>query len=273
MLNPSTKAILIVSFGTSYEDTRKLTIEAIEHDIERACPDYHIYRAWTSKMIMAKLLKRDGIKISNVREAMERMTVDGITDVIVQPTHVLNGIENDFMKEDALFYKKYFSSITFGNPLLTTEADNTAVVAAITQEFSTLAKTEALVLMGHGTTHFSNSVYAGLNYQLCDLGYSNIFIGTVESYPAIASMLSSVKEYQAERVILAPFMIVAGDHAKNDMASDKEDSWRTHFEQAGYPVSCVLKGLGEYPAIRDLFVTHVKEACSRSCPLIGKELR
>lgn len=260
MLNQSTKAILIVSFGTSYEDTRKVTIEAIEHDIEQACPNYPIYRAWTSKMIMAKILKRDGIKVLNVKEAMKQMAADGITDVIVQPTHILNGIENDLMKEDALSYQNSFSSITFGNPLLTTEADNDAVIQALLTEFSDLKPDEALVLMGHGTTHFSNSIYAGINYQLQDQGHSNIFLGTVEAYPAMESMLRSVNQYQPRKVILTPFMIVAGDHAKNDMASDKEDSWRSQFENAGYDVSCILKGLGEYPAIRKLLIKHVQEA-------------
>jgi len=264
MSNQSTKAILIVSFGTSYEDTRKVTIEAIEHDIEQACPNYHIYRAWTSKMIMAKILKRDGIKVLNVKEAMAQMAADGITDVIIQPTHVLNGIENDLMKEDALSYQNSFSTITFGNPLLTTEEDNDAVIQALLAEFSDLKADEALVLMGHGTTHFSNSIYSGINYQLQDRGYSNIFLGTVEAYPALESMLRSVNQQQPRKVILSPFMIVAGDHAKNDMASEEEDSWRSQFENAGYDVTCILKGLGEYPAIRELLVKHVQEACQLS---------
>lgn len=259
MSDASKKAILIVSFGTSYEDTRKITIEAIEHDIEQAYPEYPVYRAWTSKMIMAKLLKRDGIKILNVREAMEKMAADGITDVIVQPTHVLNGIENDLMKEDALHYSSSFRTITFGTPLLTTEEDSDAVINAVASEFSDLKDDEMLVLMGHGTTHFSNSVYAGLNYKFQDYGHPNIFVGTVEAYPAIDSMLKTVKQYNPKKVILAPFMIVAGDHAKNDMASDEEDSWRTQFEAAGFSVDCVLKGLGEYDSIRNLFVNHVKE--------------
>ena len=254
------KAILIVSFGTSYEDTRKVTIEAIEKDIEADCPQLAIYRAWTSKMIMAKILKRDGIKILNVREAMEKMREDGITDVVVQPTHVLNGIENDLMIEDALAYQADFNTITFGDPLLTTTEDLEMVIKAIKNNFKQLGKDELLVMMGHGTTHYTNTVYAALNYQLQDQGIDNIIIGTVEAYPDITSMLSYADKVKPKQVVLAPFMIVAGDHAKNDMASEEEDSWRSQFEAAGYNVSCVLKGLGEYPEIRQLLVEHTRKS-------------
>ena len=158
----SKKAILIVSFGTSYENTRKRTIDAIERDIADAFPVCPVYRAWTSKMIIAKLKKRDGIIIHTVKEAMEQMLLDGITDVIVQPTHVINGIENDQMKADALSFRDRFSSIVFGNPLLTTEEDNQAVVQAVAGEFQDMDQETALVLMGHGTEHYANSVYAAL---------------------------------------------------------------------------------------------------------------
>ena len=171
MTDASKKAILVVSFGTSFADTREKNIDAIEAKIREAFPEYSHYRAWTSKMIMAKLLKRDQIKIPNVREAMEQMIADGITDVIVQPTHVINGIENDLMKEDALSYRDHFRSIVFGNPLLTTEEDNHRVVHAVASQFAPLLNEEtALVLMGHGTTHFANSIYAALNFKFQDEG-------------------------------------------------------------------------------------------------------
>lgn len=263
MPDASKKAILVVSFGTSFAETREKTIDAIEKEIADAFPDYQIYRAWTSKMIMAKLLRRDGIKILNVREAMEKMRDDGITDVIVQPTHVINGIENELMTEDALMYQSSFSSITFGNPLLTTEEDNHHVVHTIAAHFSHLCEDhEALVLMGHGTTHFSNAIYAALNFKFQDEGFSNIFLGTVEAYPTMDSLLKAVKKTKAAKVILAPFMIVAGDHATNDMAGDDEDSWYTQFKDAGFEVECILKGLGEYPEIRSLFVDHIRTVIS-----------
>ncbi|MGI6006882.1 MAG: sirohydrochlorin cobaltochelatase [Ruminococcus sp.] len=261
MQNESKKAILVVSFGTSFPETREKNIDAIEAEIKKSFPEYSHYRAWTSKMIMAKLLKRDNIKIRNVSEAMEQMYEDGVTDVVIQPTHVINGIENDLMKEDALKYQDRFHSITFGNPLLTTEEDNHRVVHAVASQFaSELDSQTALVLMGHGTTHFANSIYAALNFKFQDEGYSNIFLGTVEAYPTMDSLLKAVQKTNARKVLLAPFMIVAGDHATNDMAGNDEESWKVQFEQAGFSVECILKGLGEYPEIRTLFNDHVRDA-------------
>ena len=254
------KAILAVSFGTSHNDTRKVTIDAIERDMQEAFPDYMLYRAWTSKMIIKKLKNRDNVHVFTVREAMEQMKKDGITDVLIQPTHVINGIENDLMKEDALAYRDDFHSITFGDPLLTSAEDNLAVIQAIADEFSDLAQDQVLVLMGHGTTHYANSIYAALDYTFKDKGYKNIFLGTVEAYPSMESLMRMVKEYNPSKVVLAPFMIVAGDHAKNDMAGDDPESWYSQFKAAGFEVEPVVKGLGEYPWVRRLLVDHLKLA-------------
>ena len=237
----SKKAILIVSFGTSYENTRKRTIDAIERDIADAFPACPAYRAWTSKMIIAKLKKRDGIIIHTVKEAMEQMLLDGVTDVIVQPTHVINGIENDQMKADALSFRDRFSSIVFGNPLLTTEEDNQAVVQAVADEFQGMDQETALVLMGHGTEHYANSVY-----------------------PALDSLLRAADSFQPKKIVLAPFMIVAGDHAQNDLAGEDPDSWMNRLSSEGYEVTPVLKGLGEYPKIRQVLVDHVQQAMDAS---------
>lgn len=254
------KAILAVSFGTSHNDTRKVTIDAIERDMQEAFPDYMLYRAWTSKMIIKKLKNRDNVHVFTVREAMEQMKKDGITDVLIQPTHVINGIENDLMKEDALAYRDDFHSITFGDPLLTSAEDNLAVIQAIADEFSGLAQDQVLVLMGHGTTHYANSIYAALDYTFKDKGYKNIFLGTVEAYPSMESLMRMVKEYNPSKVVLAPFMIVAGDHAKNDMAGDDPDSWYSQFKAAGFEVEPVIKGLGEYTGVRSLLVEHLRVA-------------
>lgn len=251
-------AILAVSFGTSHNDTRKVTIDAIEEALKNACPNASLYRAWTSKMIIKKVNARDNAKIMTVSEAMEQMKQDGISDVLVQPTHVINGIENDLMKEDALAYKDSFHSISFGAPLLTSEEDTNKVIDILADEFSWLDKKQALVFMGHGTTHFSNSIYAALDYAFKDKGHPNIFLATVEAYPSIDSLKRLVDAYKPEEIVLAPFMIVAGDHAKNDMAGDDPDSWYSKFKAAGYQVKPVLKGLGEYKGIQDLFVEHLK---------------
>ena len=237
------KAILVVSFGTSVNETREKTIDCIEADIRKANPDASIYRAWTSKMIIRKLKNRDGVTIHTVKEAMEAMIRDGIKELIVQPTHIINGIENDLMKEDVLAYADHFDSIRFGTPLLTSTKD-----------------IEEAILMGHGTTHYANTAYAALDYTFKDLGYSNVLIGTVEAYPSIPSILRGLKELQPEKIHLTPFMIVAGDHATNDMAGEEEDSWKNQFEAAGYTVECHLKGLGEYEGIRKIFLKHIEES-------------
>ena len=171
-------AILAVSFGTSHADTREKTIDRIEEDIQKAYPDDKVYRAWTSKMIIKKIWNRDGVKIFNVKEAMEQMKADGIKNVLVQPTHVINGIENDLMQEDVKAYADAFESISFGTPLLTTEEDNIRVAKAVAEDLQP-GKENALVLMGHGTSHYANSVYAALDYRFKDMGYDNIFLGTV----------------------------------------------------------------------------------------------
>lgn len=259
----ATKAILAVSFGTSFEDTRKVTIDAIERDFAAAYPDRRVYRAWTSKMIIKKLLSRDGIRISTVREAMEEMRSDGITDLVVQPTHVINGIENDLMKEDVLSCGDGFSSIVFGAPLLTTEEDSDAVIRAVAEEFSSLDSRDALILMGHGTTHYANSIYAALDYRFKDMGYPNIFLGTVEAYPSMESLKRRLREFGPRRLVLAPFMIVAGDHARHDMAGDDPESWYSQFAAEGYHADCVLKGLGEYKAVRALLCAHIADALSK----------
>lgn len=260
MAEAGKKAILVVSFGTSFSRTRAKTIDQIEKDIEEAFLDYRIYRAWTSKRIIEKLLRRDKVRIPTVKEAAEQMIADGITRVIVQPTHLVNGIENEEMKRDVLAFEADFEAVSFGDPLLTTTEDNEQALLAVMKEFSDMNPEDALVFMGHGTTHYANSVYAALDYMLKDLGYSHAFLGTVEAYPSLDTLLKRVGELRPGKVLLAPFMIVAGDHAIHDMSGEDEDSWRSRFEAEGFRVECLMKGLGEYEGIRRRFIEHVKAA-------------
>ncbi|MCC8101072.1 MAG: sirohydrochlorin cobaltochelatase [Clostridiales bacterium] len=258
-MSKSGKGILVVSFGTSYEETRKKTIDQIEASMRQEYPTWRVYRAWTSGMIRRKIKMRDGIDIPDVEEALIQMAADGMADVVVQPTHVINGIENDQMLESVRKCGHLFSRISVGKPLLTTQEDNVRIVRVIAQELR-IAEDEALVLMGHGTEHYANSIYAALDYQFKDMGYSNIFMGTVEAYPALDSLMRRVQEQQFREVVLAPFMIVAGDHAENDLAGSDADSWKSRFESAGFEVRCVLKGLGEYAGVREMFLDHVRDA-------------
>lgn len=259
LMSESRKGILVVSFGTSYEETRKKTIDQIEASMRQAYPTWRVYRAWTSGMIRRKVKMRDGIDIPDVEEALSQMAAEGMTDVVVQPTHVINGIENDQMLESVRKCGHLFSRISVGKPLLTTQEDNVRIVRVIAQELR-IAEDEALVLMGHGTEHYANSIYAALDYQFKDMGYPNIFMGTVEAYPALDSLMRRVQEQQFRQVVLAPFMIVAGDHAENDLAGSDADSWKSRFESAGFEVRCVLKGLGEYAGVREMFLDHVRDA-------------
>ncbi len=254
------KAILVVSFGTSVNATREKTIDRIEADIQKSMPDRAFYRAWTSGMIIRKIEKRDGVHINTVEEAMEQMLSDGITDVIVQPTHVIRGIEYDQLKETVLEKGKEFEQVRIGTPLLTTSEDADAVLQAVMAEIGAIGKEETVVFMGHGTPHDINSIYTELDQRLKELGYPQAFMGTVEAEPTLDTLLEKVKTLQVKRVILAPFMVVAGDHAMNDMAGDEDDSWKSTFEKAGYEVECILKGLGEYPAVRQIYVKHALEA-------------
>lgn len=254
------RGILVVSFGTSVNETREKTIDVIEEDIRNAYSEDRVYRAWTSGMIIRKLKKRDGVRIDTVTEAVERMLADGITELIVQPTHVINGVENDRMIADIQVFADRFERVVFGTPLLTSEEDSGAVIEAVMDEFQDFPKEEALIFMGHGTTHYANTVYAALDYRFKDMGYPNVFLGTVEAYPSLGTLMKMVKAYGAERVTMAPFMVVAGDHAMNDMCSEDESSWRSQFEAAGFQVSCILKGLGEYEGIRKLYIRHIQEA-------------
>ena len=252
-------AILVISFGTSYEETRKKTIEQIESDLHHAFVEYPLYRAWTSPRIRAKLQKRDGIHIMDIDEAMTQLKADGIRNVVVQPTYVITGFESDAMKEKVLAHKKDFDSVIICDSLMVTKQDKEEVCQAMAQEYHPDSD-EILLFMGHGTEHHVNPVYAALDYMFKDLGYENVHVGTVEAYPSFASVLRLVKASDVKKVRLAPFMVVAGDHAMNDMAGGEEDSWKSLLEAEGYEVTCVLKGLGEYKGIQKLYAEHARQA-------------
>ena len=251
------KAILAVSFGTSHMDTLDKTIGAIERSIEEHFPEYRLYRAFTSGMILKKLRKTKGLEFYTVKEAMERMAADGMETVIVQPTHIINGIENDKMLEDLMMYADRFQKIRVGKPLLSSVDDYKKAIHAVMEEVE-LAEDETLVLMGHGTDHHANSAYPTLEYTFHLLGYRQVLVGTVEGFPDFNNVLTKLEITGTKKVVLMPFMVVAGDHAKHDMAGD-EDSWKSELEEAGYEVRTILKGLGELKGIRNLFVEHIEE--------------
>lgn len=254
--------LLVVSFGTSYNDSRRLTIGAIEQAIEDAFgEDYAIRRGFTSQIIIDHVKKRDNVSIDNLEEALERAVDNGVKNLVVQPTHLMPGLEYNEMVDAIAGYADSFESVSVGRPILTSDEDFEKVMEAITEATAEYddGKT-AICFMGHGTEADSNRVYAQMQQLLTDNGYANYFVGTVEATPSVEDVLALVKEGDYTRVILEPLMIVAGDHANNDMAGDEEDSWKSVFEAEGYEVECLIRGLGELPAIQDILVDHAKEA-------------
>ena len=253
--------LLVVSFGTSFNDSRRLTIGAIEDALEEAFPDFAVRRGFTSNIIIDHVYTRDGLLIDDVDAALNRAIDNGVKILVVQPTHLMNGFEYDELNEKLAGYADAFEKIAVGEPLLTADEDFDAVVAAITQETSEYddGKT-AIVFMGHGTEAESNSVYAKMQEKLTGAGYDNYYIGTVEAEPSLEDVIQMLDGKGYTRVVTEPLMVVAGDHANNDMAGDEEDSWKSVLTEEGYEVVPVLKGLGEMEAIRALYVKHAKEA-------------
>ncbi len=253
--------LLVVSFGTSFNDSRRLTIGAIEGSLAESFPDWSVRRGFTSQIIIDHVLSRDGVAIDNVSEALNRAADNGVKTLVVQPTHLMDGFEYNDLVDELAGFADAFEAIAVGEPLLSSEEDFAAVAEAIAQATAEYDDGEtAICFMGHGTEAESNGVYAKMQQVLSEAGYDNYFIGTVEAEPSVEDLLAAVQAGDYKRVVLRPLMIVAGDHANNDMAGDEEDSWKSVFESAGYEVECVLSGLGELEAIRDLFVQHAQAA-------------
>ena len=259
-------AILVVSFGTSFNDSRHITIGAIESAIREKFPDYDVRRAFTSQIIIDKLKERDGVVIDNVEEALDRLVADKVQEIVVQPTHLMNGYEYDDLAKALESHKDKFKKVALGEPLLSSDDDYYKVIAALASvsERYDDGKT-ALVFMGHGTEAESNKVYSTLQDKLSAEGKKNYFIGTVEATPSIEDVLKGVKAAGLKKAVLRPLMVVAGDHANNDMA-DLEDpeSWASQLTAAGIEVECVLEGLGQIVEIDELYAAHAADAIAKA---------
>jgi len=251
------KAILVVSFGTSHADTRKLTIDACINKIKDNFEEYEIRKAFTSNIIIKILKNRDNIEIDTVEKALQKLKDEKFNEVIVQPLHIINGKEYHDIIETTAKFKDAFVKIEVGSPLLTSIEDYKAVAYALKKQTPILKENEAVVFMGHGTHHFANASYACLERIFETEKMQNFFIGTVEGFPEISHVMDRLKSQGVDKVILMPLMLVAGDHAKNDMAGDEEDSWKSVIEKENIEVEIYLHGLGENPAIQELYVQHV----------------
>lgn len=260
------KGLLVVSFGTTFEETRKVTIDAIEAQLSERFPDRKLYRGWTSRMIIRRLRER-GISFDTLEEAMDRMHADGIRDILVQPTHIVSGAENDRMLQVLQEHAQDFRSVLVGRPLLDTADDRRELAEILVEELLPAKQAEVkdwLVLMGHGSSNKPevNRIYPLMEQAFRENGRENVLVGTVEGEPRIEDVLGKLgsPESPAQTVYLAPMMIVAGDHARNDMAGDDGDSWKSLIESAGFSVKALIQGLGEYPSVREMFCRHASEA-------------
>ena len=275
------KELLVVSFGTSFNDSRVADIKSIEDALQAANPDWSVRRAFTAQIIINHIQARDGEKIDNMEQALERAVANGVKQLVVQPTHLMHGAEYDEMCAAIDKVRDKFESVEIAEPMLgevgndatvinaDKEAVAKAVVAAALSESgyeSTAAAKDAgvaYVLMGHGTAHVAKVTYSQMATQMAKLGYENVFVGTVEGEPEETSceaVIEAVKNAGYTTVVLRPLMVVAGDHANNDMAGADDDSWKTMFEAAGFTVNCQISGLGRIADVQALYVAHTKAA-------------
>ncbi len=275
--------LLVVSFGTSFNDSRAEDIGGIEKALQTAYPDWSVRRAFTAQIIINHVQARDDEKIDNMDQALERAVNNGVKNLIIQPTHLMHGAEYDELKEAVDNYKDKFESVTIAEPLLgevgadatVINDDKKAVAEAITAQavesssYDSLDAAEAdgtaFVFMGHGTSHTAKISYSQMQTQMNELGYKNVFIGTVEGEPEETScenVIEAVKAAGYKKVVLRPLMVVAGDHANNDMAGDDDDSWKSQFEASGAfdEIDTQIEGLGRIDAIEQLYVQHTQAA-------------
>ena len=275
--------LLVVSFGTSFNDSRAEDIKGIEDALAKAYPDWSVRRAFTAQIIINHVQARDDEKIDNMDQALQRAVDNGVKNLVVQPTHLMHGAEYDELTEAVESYKDKFESVKVAEPLLgevgddadTVNDDKKAVAEAITSEAVATANYDSLdaakedgvafVFMGHGTSHTAKISYSQMQTQMEQLGYENVFIGTVEGEPedtACEAVIEKLKNAGYKKVILRPLMVVAGDHANNDMAGDDDDSWKSQFEASGVfdSIDTQIAGLGEIDAIQQLYVAHTQAA-------------
>lgn len=252
------KGILVVSFGTSCRETREKTINAIEKDLERSFPDRAFFSGWTSRMLTAKVRKNEGIDVRTAEEALAAIEQAGIDDLLVQPTHLIEGVENRRLRE--VLEASSIQRIRLGRPLMSRERDLADVANALARTFRNVGKDEAVALMGHGSPNRKNTIYLELEKVLHGTGHENVLVASIEGDPGIEHIKEELSVRSVGRVWLAPLMVVAGGHAINDLAGDDETSWKSEIEKMGYETEPYLHGLGESEEIRGIYIEHAREA-------------
>lgn len=250
MLPGDKAAVLVVHFGTTYDETRALTLDAINREMAQAFPGIEIREAYTSRIVMRRLKAR-GIDKPNPAEALQKLKADGYTHILIQSTNIIEGIEMESLRKDVASLDTAFKDVRIGNPLLYTPEDYEAVIAALTPEERADSPT---LLVGHGTYTPATAQYAMLDYMLKAKGFGHYFVGTIEGYPTFDNVLAQIKTAGIQKILLRPFMFVAGDHANNDIAVD----WKEALEKEGLQVEVLMEGLGQHPAIQHLFIEHAR---------------
>ena len=255
----SKKALMIVSFGTSYEKGMA-AISNIEKICREAFPDYDFFRAFTSGMIIRKL-SRQGVDIHNPETLMDQLAGEGYEEVLCQPTHIISGLEYNKILDILKRYAARIPRIRMGKPLLTSEEDYLKTADIVMSELPRQLKTdEALILMGHGTEHKADNIYTLFEHVLRDVGYANVFVGTVEGVLNVDYLIRRLKRRAFRKIYAMPLMVVAGDHACNDLAGEEKDTWNSKLKDAGYETELILKGLGEIDLIGQIYADHAREA-------------
>lgn len=253
------KAILVVSYGSSHREAMEKSIGAIEKRIQEEFQEYKIYRAFTGKRVVKKL-KNEGVLVMTLTEALEKLKEDGIQELIVRPAYVTDGMENEKMIQEVRAVGEGFEQIAMGTPLLNSMED-CKELAQIIIEDCPVKENEILMFMGHGTSGGINLMYLKLQDIFEDMGYQNIVVGTMKGHPSFEEVIKLRKKLLGKKVILQPLMIVAGEHARKDMAG-KEDSWKSKLEEKGYQVECHIKGLGEFEGVQEMFIRHIEQIIS-----------
>lgn len=254
------KAILMVSFGTSNLETKEKTIDRIEKRIRETFTQCKVYTAFTSEVILRKLRSKYDVHVYSVEEAMAAMIKDQIVEIIVQPTHILDGIENHRMLQIVKEFQQEFKSISVGAPLLHTQRDYEEVILGLIEVLPKLNDEEAILFMGHGSESLNNTYGFTMNQMLKKHGCANWYMAMLEGEPYIWDILNILKQHKYHKIFLTPFLIVAGMHATKDMVGEKEDSWKNILFREGYEVESILRGLGEYEFIAELIIKHINEA-------------
>ena len=251
------KAIIVASFGTSFIDVLERTIKLCEDEVAERFADYEVRRAFTSNMVRNSLLKKEGLDIDDLERSLDSLVNDGFKEVYIQPLHIIPGEEyHDKIKKPSLKYMEKFEKIKIGKSLLFSTEDYFKVIEALKDQMPDPEEEKAVLMMGHGTVHPANSCYAALQLKLFDM-IPDTFVANVEGYPEIEDMIPKLQGYK--KLVLMPLMLVAGDHAMNDMAGDEDDSWKNILEEKGFEVEIYLKGLGENKSIREIYLEHIAD--------------